>query len=215
MAMKRCAAGLHFYDESKNDSCPYCRDSEMLSPGGPAVSSPTVGTIGDEPTIGIDPDSPLSPARNSGKMDQGATTVGQAHLDPEGHTRAIGIYGDKPESGQDGFMPVVGWLVCTDGPERGKDYRIKPGYNWVGKDPSMNIVMPSGDNFISRKNHALIGYDFEDNEFWIKAEKNAVWINGKLVRNDVTLARGDVVKLGQSVFIFVPLCSEGFKWSVD
>ena len=30
-----------------------------------------------------------------------------------------------------GVEPVVGWLVCIDGPSRGSDYRLHAGYNYI------------------------------------------------------------------------------------
>ena len=31
------------------------------------------------------------------------------------------------------FDPVVEWLVCIDGPEKGRDYRIRSGNNYIGR----------------------------------------------------------------------------------
>ena len=40
-----------------------------------------------------------------------------------------------------GFTPVVGWLVCTEGPDRGHDYRIRTGYNHIGRAEHMDICI--------------------------------------------------------------------------
>ncbi|MEY4718907.1 MAG: hypothetical protein RL563_1525, partial [Pseudomonadota bacterium] len=38
-----------------------------------------------------------------------------------------------------GFDPVVGWLVCVQGPERGRDYRIRSERNGIGRGADMAV----------------------------------------------------------------------------
>lgn len=54
--------------------------------------------------------------------------------------------------------PVCGWLVCVEGPRRGKDYKVMEGKNFVGRADDMDIQI-LGDNKISRRNHCVIVYD--------------------------------------------------------
>ena len=54
--------------------------------------------------------------------------------------------------------PVVGWIVCTEGPERGRDYRIHVGRNFVGRSYKMDISIID-DKAISRENHCSLVYD--------------------------------------------------------
>lgn len=46
--------------------------------------------------------------------------------------------------------PVVGWLVCIDGYDKGKDYKLKTEKNFIGRTPEMDVCI-EGDNSISRK----------------------------------------------------------------
>ena len=48
--------------------------------------------------------------------------------------------------------PVVGWLTCIEGAEKGKDFRIVSERNFIGRGDDMDIQL-TGDNSISRKNH--------------------------------------------------------------
>ena len=48
-----------------------------------------------------------------------------------------------------GISPVVGWLVCVAGPDRGRDYRIHGEKNFIGRGSSMDIVI-AGDG-LARK----------------------------------------------------------------
>ena len=54
--------------------------------------------------------------------------------------------------------PVTGWLVCIEGTQYGKDYKIHSGKNFIGRADNMHIQI-LGDNAISRVNHAAIIYD--------------------------------------------------------
>lgn len=194
MAMVRCNADLHFYDSAKHSSCPYCRSMEGVvdSTEGYADSADDVGTtVRDESLLSPKPKATPRPA-------------------PADAT--IGIFKKKAK-----FEPVVGWLVCTEGPAKGKDFRIKPGINEIGRSDTedVEIVIP-GDNLISRRDHAEIEYDHEENAFYLVRKKNAaVRLNKKAVRQPTQLQSHDVIQFGESMFIFVPLCTEDFKWVID
>ena len=120
--------------------------------------------------------------------------------------------------------PVVGWLVCIHGYSKGKDYRILPGKNFIGSDPDMDICILGDDKEIKPRNHAVILYDTESNSTRIRDDKGIVRLlhnNDKVDTLDTTieLEIGDYLQIGNSKFIFVPLCgdSEGkgfiFKWN--
>ena len=39
----------------------------------------------------------------------------------------------------DGINPVTGWLVCIEGPQLGRDYRILSEKNFIGRDEKKEI----------------------------------------------------------------------------
>ena len=112
-----------------------------------------------------------------------------------------------------GFTPVVGWLVCTEGPDRGSDYRIRSGYNYIGRAEHMDICI-RGDKQISREKHAIIAYDDTEKIFFFGPSdgRNIVRVNGKMVMVPTELNPYDIVKIGTSKLIFVPLCGDKFDW---
>jgi hypothetical protein len=57
-----------------------------------------------------------------------------------------------------GIDPVVGWLVCIEGPDRGRDYRIHTERNFIGRAPTMDIAI-TGDPAISWDNQAVLSYN--------------------------------------------------------
>ena len=53
------------------------------------------------------------------------------------------------------MLPVVTWLVCIDGPSKGRDYRIHSQNNFIGRSRSMDICI-EGDNTISSERSAVL-----------------------------------------------------------
>src|ERR1035437_5752752 len=53
--------------------------------------------------------------------------------------------------------PVVGWLVATKGPAKGKDYAVRSGNNSIGRSPNSRIYIPEDSQIHST--HAIITYD--------------------------------------------------------
>ena len=111
------------------------------------------------------------------------------------------------------FRPVVGWLVCVEGADRGRDYQIRDGYNTIGRDPSNDIAIQN-DNFISREKHAMIAYDRREKVFFFgPAEgRNIVRLNGKLLMQASEIHPYDIIDFESTKLMFVPFCGERFNW---
>jgi len=116
---------------------------------------------------------------------------------------------------------VVGWLVCVAGVSKGKDYRILPEKNFVGRSPDMDIRV-LGDDSVNSRNHAIIMYDPEKNHTVVlpgdsqglvyRLDADDSW---EVVYEPKTLTSGDRLRIGNSEFIFVAFCgdNEGFKFN--
>ena len=109
--------------------------------------------------------------------------------------------------------PVTGWLVCIEGPQYGKDYKIHAGKNFIGRADNMHIQI-LGDNTISRINHAAIIYDSKNRSTYLLPGDSSglAYLNGEAVYTPVALSAFSVIEIGQSKFIFIPLCGEHFEW---
>lgn len=184
MPQIRCASG-HYYDSDRHISCPYCGVKTYLDDETTRLVSPANVDGASDATIRI-LDSMAGPA--------GGETV---RVIP----KALGI------------DPVVGWLVCVKGAEMGRDYRIKSERNFIGRSPSMDICI-EGDDTISRDRHAVITYSPKTATFTLSNGEahGLMYHNGTEVIAPVKLALYDLIEIGSSRFIFVPLCSERFKW---
>lgn len=120
------------------------------------------------------------------------------------------------------LKPVTGWLVCLEGPSKGRDYRIISEKNFLGRAGDMEIRI-LGDDTINQRNHAIIVYDPEKNKTMILPgdsqglayvlDDNDTW---DAVFEPRELEAGDRIKIGQSIFLFVPLCGKNsgfvFHW---
>ena len=116
---------------------------------------------------------------------------------------------------QEGIDPTVGWLVCIEGPERGKDYRIRSERNFIGRSPSMDISV--NDESISRENHASIIFNPLKVSFKIQPgeSRGMIYLNDEDVLVPADLKAGDKITVGSSRFIFVPFAGTYFTWTAN
>ncbi|MBR0160994.1 MAG: FHA domain-containing protein [Oscillospiraceae bacterium] len=112
-------------------------------------------------------------------------------------------------------LPVVGWLVCIRGVNIGKEFRIHSDYNYVGSVKG-DIVIP-GDAKISKEDHMLITYDSESRSFYVSPAKgaNIIRLNDKGLVAPAELKNYDVIRTGDSTFVFIGFCGEQFNWEND
>ena len=108
--------------------------------------------------------------------------------------------------------PVVGWLICMTGTEKGKDYRLHSEKNFVGRGTSMDVILID-DKTIARDKHCSIQYDPKGNTFYVSPENgNITYMNDKLIDSPVELKDGDEITIGETRLMFVPFCKEERTW---
>lgn len=108
---------------------------------------------------------------------------------------------------------VVGWLVCVKGPEKGKDFVLGSGRNFIGRSPSMDVSL-MGDIRISRENHAVVTYNPRGNNFSISygTGHGIIYLNGVEVLTPMKLEPYDQIELGETILSFIPFCGDRFQW---
>ena len=206
MALIRCQQG-HFYDPSRHNACPYCGS---MPAGG-------MGATEAQPPIGPGP-SPIGATRPM--RDTPPPVVGPTVPIRQGNPPLVG--GKKaPEEGRTvavdmkkvGIDPVVGWLVCVKGPSRGRDYRVRSGRNGIGRSEAMDVQI-TGDDTVSRENHAFLVYEPRKRIFSIRPGdgRGLVYLNGDEVIQASDIKGYDIIELGETQLMFVPLCSDKFNW---
>lgn len=200
MEIRQCPKG-HFYS-GEYDSCPFC-----VEHAGQTGDNFLANEVQWEPVqVPMEPgDYPKTEALN---FDNGGFVQKQSEIEDYEATRAVPLEGESY-----GFDPVVGWLVCTGGPDRGVAYQLHSGTNFIGSSEKMDVCI-SGDQMISRTNAASISYDDRNKEFFLERGdvRNQVYVNGAVVRQYVDLVIYDRIAIGSSELIFVPLCGEKFSW---
>lgn len=233
MEFKQCSKG-HFYDPSVTDTCPQCAAEAA---GGNrfqydigATTPASMEDYGATESV-----SPCDNFFSGGNADMGATMppmmgggtgMGETMAPIQGNGFIAGNfpggggvedYSDATQptivAGVEGFSPVTGWLVCVDGAAKGTDYRIRAGYNYIGRAEHMDICI-AGDNQIGRDRHAMIAYDQEERVFFFGPAdgKSIVRLNGKMVMVPSELHTYDIITIGSTKLMFVPLCGERFNW---
>ena len=76
---------------------------------------------------------------------------------------------------------------------------FKPGINEVGRSTTEDVeIVIAGDKTISRRDHAEIEYDADENAFYLIRKKSAaVKLNGGAVRQPILLNPYDVIQFGE------------------
>lgn len=109
--------------------------------------------------------------------------------------------------------PVVGWLVCIEGPMRGLDFKIRGGYNYIGRERGEIVIQ--GDNQISREKHAVISYYAKRDTYYVgPAEgRNIIELNEEPVFNATEVKSYDVITVGSTKLMLIGLCGKRFNWA--
>ena len=112
-----------------------------------------------------------------------------------------------------GIDPVVGWLVCVKGVNKGRDYRLHSDLNKLGRAPNMDVCIED-DQAISRENHCQIAFSPRSKTYNIVPGdgRNISYLNNQDVLSAMRLQAYDRLDLGESSFIFIPF---EFDWGTS
>lgn len=224
MAITECGRG-HVYDSDQYATCPYCNQGAGVIDFGvndPYYQQPAPG-MGYDPGFGYAPVDDYGHTVAPGQMG-GIGSMGG--MNPEDEGKTVSPFESKRREDEENktvvvfqkehdYDPVVGWLVCIEGVEKGKDHRIMARINTVGRSEKMDICIPK-DNTVSKENHARIAYDPKNNMFLVVPDKNInnIYVNGQPIFSATKLTAYDVIELGSGKFVFVPLCGDRFEWEI-
>ena len=102
---------------------------------------------------------------------------------------------------ENGIEPVVGWLVCVNGEEKGRDYRLIRGRNRIGRDSDMDVTIRK-DQKVTREEHCSVVYDEKSNlTFLVPGNGTLTYYKGEMLRQPQQLCSGDAVEIGETKFI--------------
>lgn len=197
MEMRKCERG-HYYDASIHAECPYCSNDNEVGRTMAFDAAPESGKT-----------MPLGQAAASSNVTRPLFAAVQDAGEDEGRTVAL-IQKDL------GVDPVVGWLACVKGREKGRDYRIHSDNNYIGRSEKMDICI-RGDETISRENQAVITYDRADRNFYLSQGdgRSIVRVNEKAIFQTIVLKAYDRITIGATELLFIPMCGEKFQWELE
>lgn len=210
MPITECGKG-HVYDTDQYAACPYCNGGRSIidfDGGANRTMAPGMGGATAAPYASMGRTEAVNYAANANEP--GRTVAPEAYRKrQEEESKTVGVFKKEHE-----YDPVVGWLVCIDGPEKGKDYHLWARINTIGRSESMDVCIKK-DNTISKENHARLAYDPKHNNFQlIPADStNNIYINEEPIYVPTRLAPYDVIEIGASKMAFVPFCCDRFQWT--
>lgn len=113
---------------------------------------------------------------------------------------------------KNGVEPVVGWLVCVEGDDYGKDFRLHASRNFIGRNDDMDVRLK--DASVSGKKHTTVTFDEKSGSFFISPSesKELAYLNDSVVLESKEIKAYDIISLGNSKLLFVPFCSDTFSW---
>ena len=108
---------------------------------------------------------------------------------------------------------ITGWLVCIKGPQFAETFPIRSGNNSIGRSPENDIVIDR-DGGVSRVKHALLTYEPKKRVFYLRPgdQSGLTYLNDEFLMEITELHSRDVIGMGDSSFLFIPLCDENFSW---
>ena len=199
---RTCSAG-HVYDADQFPSCPYCNRNTRAIQFGATAAPAGYGATTAPAGYGAAP---------AGRDDTiGQTVMPEAirrRMEQERDNRTVGEFKRKL-----GYEPVVGWLVCVEGPEVGKDYRLFGRINSIGRAEGNDVVLAQ-EHTVSQKNHVRLAYDAKHNNYQLIPGdgSNVTYLNDEPLYVPQRLNAYDVLEMGETKLIFVPLCNDQFRW---
>lgn len=109
---------------------------------------------------------------------------------------------------------VCGYLVCIEGVNKGRGYKIKPGKNSVGSSP-VNDIWIEGDPELLKENHAVIMYDNDQNQMVLlgHASNGMVYIGKTPIYDSHALDDKTRITMGTSVYRYLEFCDSDFDWT--
>ena len=108
---------------------------------------------------------------------------------------------------------VRAFLICIDGPMTGASFVFQENKAIIGRQKNYEIAL-FRDPSVSRSPHGVISYTKDTLTYTISKgdPEKKVSVNGTFIEQDTVLKMYDIIGIGQSRLLFLPVCSEKFSW---
>lgn len=215
-SVKMCPNG-HIMDPSW-DVCPYCPSPGQTPPPQQAGGSkktvlestgtgdpkptPTVAETGTGMNVPKVPPAPPTvdeSSRHKVHQQSPKPTIDESVARGHGYQPTVpDPVGRKTRLFEEKKAPIVGWLVATEGPGKGADYKIREGKNTIGNSPENAIRID--DDYSSGK-HASLRYDNQQYTLTDLDSSNGTFVNDEEITK-VVLKDNDIISIGETKLKF-------------
>ena len=198
----KCENG-HFYDADKYAKCPNC--SRGAGPKKDVVMEGGISTdLDDVKTVAMNIRGNIKSGRSVRIPKVSGRTVKPSNEILAKEEQRMRELQEK--------IKVVGWLVCVNGEEKGRDYRLIRGRNRIGRDSDMDVTIRK-DQKVTREEHCSVVYDEKSNlTFLVPGNGTLTYYKGEMLRQPQQLCSGDAVEIGETKFIFISFCEGERVW---
>ena len=111
---------------------------------------------------------------------------------------------------------VLGWLAVTNTSSKGRIFTITSSKTTIGRADASHPVDIDlrNDRGVSRGAQATFVYDPLNKQFFLQSAggKTFVYVNREIVLTYTRLKPYDIIRIGDTELVFVPLCSDAFSW---
>lgn len=214
-----------FFDADKFSTCPFCGEKTKIdspeenAPNPSGELPPTCSLFRPTEDIHQGKDNELTPKYEMEKKDisneqqpNGGDFLKKA-VDSTNSTIDSPLPNTIAYFGAEEIDPPVAWLVCIKGAYLGCAFECRAGRNKIGRGFEMDINLEK-DLKVTREVNALLVYEPIKKLFFIQAGlgNGLVYCNDEIVMTFTSLKAHDHIMVGDSEFVFIPLCGERFSW---
>lgn len=216
MAVVQCI-NAHYYDDEKYQQCPHCAALQEKA----AQDKQTAEQVSQARQI----------------ENYAAQYIRQHRAQPQVQSTQPQVQSTQPQAPNiQGQMPVeasrevddektvslyqkrgaarytVGWLVCVEGEEYGRDFPLCAGFNRIGRSGSNDIVL--SDMQISMEEHCSVIYEQKKNIFYLLPKAGSlVYVRDALVQQAQEIESGEVIIIGETRLELVAFCKGERRWT--
>lgn len=132
-----------------------------------------------------------------------------------GKTVAVRMPEPEPAKKPEKSKPAA-ILVCISGENSGDFFAVCNGRNYIASGADADIKLDK-DGSVSADCHAVVTYNPSDNKFTLSAgtSRGITYLNGNQVDVSAEVKADDRIKVGASELLFIPVCSDKFKWDAQ
>ena len=111
---------------------------------------------------------------------------------------------------------MLGWLAVTNTSSKGRIFTLTSGKTTIGRadaEHPVNIDLHN-DRAISRGAQGTIVYDPLNRKFFLQSAggKTFIYVNREIVLTYTQLEPYNIIRIGETELVFVPLCGDAFSW---